>query len=87
MASGILECFKMMGKKPEILYTDDEAAISSDAMTEYYIQNKIKHYVTRNHAAFAERFIRTFKDMLYKRIDGGSKKENPNGMIIYTRYC
>ena len=45
-------------------------------MTEYYIQTKIKHYVTRNHAAFAERFIRTFTDMLYKRIDGGSK-ENP----------
>ncbi len=38
----------------------------------------IKHYVTRNHAAFAEIFIRTLKDMLYKRIDGESKKrESP----------
>ncbi len=67
-----------MGKKPEILYTDDETAISASSMIDQYKENNIKHYVTRNHAAFAERFIRTFKDMLYKRIDGGSsKKVNP----------
>ena len=66
-----------MGKKPEISYTDDETAISASSMIEYYKEYNIKHYVNRNHAAFAERFIRTFKDMLYKRIDGGSKKENP----------
>ena len=86
IASGILECVKQMGKKPEILYTDDEAAISSFAMIEYQKEHNIKHYVTRNHAAFAERFIRTFKDMLYKRIDGASKKENPQWHdYIYTR--
>ena len=76
VASGLLECFKMMGKKPELLYTDDETSFSSYALVEYYKENNIKHYITRNHSAFAERFIRTFKDMLYKRIDGG-KKENP----------
>ena len=36
IASGILECFKLMGKEAEMLYTDDEAAISSFAMIEYY---------------------------------------------------
>ena len=39
-------------------------------------ENNIKQYITRNHAAFAERFIRTFKDMIYKRIDGDAKKKD-----------
>ena len=75
IASGILDWFKLMGKQPEILYTDDEAAISAYAMIEYYEEKHVRHYVTRNHAAFAERFIGTFKDMLCKRIDGGSREK------------
>ena len=66
-----------MGKTPEIIYTDDETSWSSNALVEYFKENNIKHYITRAHASFAERMIRTFKDMLYKRIDGGTKKENP----------
>ncbi len=77
VAAGILECFKLMGKKPEILYTDDEASLSAFSMIEYYKEKHFKHYITRNHAASTERFIRTCKDLLYKRIDGTSKKENP----------
>ena len=43
-------------------------------LKEFYTDRGIKHVVTRNHAAFAERFIRTYKAMLYKRID--SVREN-----------
>jgi hypothetical protein len=38
-------------------------------MQQYWVEKGIKNYVTRNHAQFAERFIRTNKNMLYKRID------------------
>ena len=40
VAAGILECFKLMGKKPETLYTDDEASLSAFSMIEYYKENK-----------------------------------------------
>jgi len=35
----------------------------------YFDEKGIKHIITRSHAHMAERFIRTFKDSLYKRID------------------
>ena len=40
--------------------------------------------MSRNHAAFAERFIRTYKAMLYKRID--SVKENKITDPQWTTY-
>ncbi len=77
-AAAIIESFTQMGKKPELLYTDGETSFNSYALQEYYEEQKIKHYITRKHAAFAERFIRTFKAMLYARIDQGkAKTEHP----------
>ncbi len=73
-AAGIMESFVKMGKKPELLYTDGETSFDSFALRDSYNEHKIKHYITRKHAAFAERFIRTFKDALYKRIDQGKVK-------------
>ena len=34
----------------------------------------IELYRTRGHANFAERFIRTYKDVLYKRVEADEKK-------------
>ena len=76
IAAGIFECMHKMGKKPEIIYTDDEGALHKPSIQTYFKENNITHYITRNHAWFAERFIRTFKLMLYKRIDQG-KVDNP----------
>jgi hypothetical protein len=77
-ASAIMECNTNMGKTPEVLYTDGETSFDSYYIREYYKEKNIKHYITRKHAAFAERFIRTFKAMLYKRIDEAKvKAENP----------
>ena len=76
--AGILESIQKMGKKPELLYTDGETGFDSYALRHYYEEHKIKHYVTRKHAAFAERMIRTFRGMMYARIDQGEVKvENP----------
>ncbi len=75
VASGILECINRMFKKPKLIYTDDEKSFSLPAIQTYFRENKINHYVTRHHAAFGERFIRTFKNMLYKRIDNDIKAD------------
>ena len=72
-ADDILEAikqgFKNMGKLPEMLYTDDEGSFHSKQAVAYYRDNKIKHLITRTHAAYAERAIRTIKAMLYKRLE------------------
>ena len=59
----------MMGHKPEIIYSDDEASLSTDAMQKYLKERNIRKVIARSHAWFCERFIRTFKDMLYKRVE------------------
>ena len=75
VAAGLIEGLNKMGEKPEIIYTDDEAALSSQAMQTYFKEKNIKHVVTRTHAWFAERAIKTFKQALYKRIEN-SKSDN-----------
>ena len=32
VAAGIIECIQKMGRKPKIIYTDDEAALSTGAL-------------------------------------------------------
>ena len=76
VVSGILEGIQKMGKKPDIIYSDDEGALRNESVQELFKDKGIKHIVTRSHAWFAERMIRTVKDALYKRIDN-SKEENP----------
>ena len=75
VAAGLMESILKMGGKPEIIYTDDEGSLGTEAMKKYFQDESIKHVITRGHAWFAERGIRTFKDALYKRIDN-SEKEN-----------
>ena len=63
-----------MQKNPKIIYTDDEKAIASSEFQEFVEGENIELYRTRGHLAFAERFIRTFKDKLFKRIENDEKK-------------
>ena len=83
VAAGLLECFHKIGKKPEILYTDDEGSLSSIAIQKYLKEENIKHVITRGHAWFAERGIRTFKDMLYKRVEHSKDKNLQWNSLIY----
>ena len=86
VAAGILECLNKMKNTPEIIYTDDEGALKTEAMQKYFNEKNISHIITRTHAHFAERFIRTFKDALYKRITRKIKIIF-NGRIISLRFC
>jgi hypothetical protein len=68
-AMGIIQSIKEMGRKPKIVYTDGETGFDSYALRDYFVEQNIKHYITRTHANVAERFIRTYKALLYQRID------------------
>ena len=78
VVDGTKTALEKMGKKPKIIYTDDEKAIASGEFQEYVEEEGIELYRTRGHPAFAERFIRTFKDMLFKRIEKDEKDKKPN---------
>ena len=47
-------------------------------LKKYLDEEGIQHHRTRAHANFSERAIRTFKDMLYKRVEADEKKGKDN---------
>ena len=75
VASGLLEAFHKMGKPPKVIYSDNEAAMSSNALQKYFKENDILHIATRAQANVAEVSIKTFKNMLYKRIGEDTDKQ------------
>ena len=74
VVSTTMEALQKMGAKPKMIYTDDEKAIASSDFKQYVEDEGIELYRTRGHPAFSERFIRTFKDKLFKRIEADEKK-------------
>ena len=87
---GMEEGFKNIGGKPECAYTDDEGALNSSLIQDYFKSNNIKHITTRTHAAVAERAVRTIKDMIYKRLENNKEakwydvKILANSLVMYN---
>ena len=71
---GTKKAIEKMGKKPEIIYTDDDKTIASGEFQAYVESEGIELYRTRGHPAFAERFIKTVKDKLCKRVENDEQK-------------
>ena len=78
MLAGIMEGLQKMGDKPKMFYSDEEGSLYSKTAIEYLEGDKIEIHRTRGHPAFAERFIRTYKDMLFKRVEADEKKGKEN---------
>ena len=78
LLAGIMEGINKTGKKPELVYSDEEGSLNSGVLKKYFDKEKIETHQTRTHPAFAERFIRTFKDMLFKRVEADEKKGKEN---------
>lgn len=87
---GLEDGFKNIGGLPETAYTDDEGALNSTLIQEYFKNNNIKHITTRTHAAVAERAVRTIKDMIYKRLEKNKEakwydvKILANSLVMYN---
>ena len=78
MLAGIMEGLQKMGDKPKMFYSDEEWSLYSKTAVEYLGGEKIEIHRTRGHPAFAERFIRAYKDMLFKRVEADEKKGKKN---------
>ena len=82
--AGLMEGLNKMDKKPHMLYSDEEGSLYSKPIMEYLEDEKIEIHRTRGHPAFAERFIKTYKDKLFKRVEADKKKGKEN--IQWTDY-
>ena len=67
-----------MGDKPKMFYSDEEGSLYCKPVIEFLEDEKIEIHRTRGHPAFAERFIRTYEDMLFKRVEADRKKGKQN---------
>ena len=85
LASGMIECLNKMGKKPEIIYTDDEGAMNKEAIHKYLKDENIEHHRTRAHPNFSERAIRTLKICCIGELKQMRKRESKtsNGPTTY----
>ena len=67
VVQGTKKAIEKMGKKPEIIYTDDEKAIASGEFQAYVESESIELYRTRGHHVFAERFIKNLLKTNYAK--------------------
>jgi len=73
----IKACLNLMNGKPKLIYSDNEGAFNSNEVQKFFKREGIQHITTLNHAAVAERQIRTMKDMLYKRREYNAQDKVP----------
>ena len=72
MIHALSECFKEMPmhpKYPKYVYSDMEGAFISKDVQKFFADKHVTHLLSLNHAPYAERQIRTIKNMLYKRME------------------
>ena len=70
------KAIEKMGKKPEIIYTDDEKTIVSVEFQAYVESEGIELYRTRGHPALAKRFINFLKTNYAKELRTMKKIKN-----------
>ena len=70
--------FKNIKKKPKFIFSDNEGSLTSTDVLGYLKKENIDVITTRSHARFVERFIRTFKMMIRKRIEQDIKQGYKN---------
>ena len=72
LALCFIECMNKMGGPPKVIMTDGEGAIKNSGLFQkYFTEHHITDIPSRGHPVFAERMIRTFREMLDKRIKPG----------------
>ena len=76
--AGMMEGIKKHGRKPKLIYSDEEGSLNSEVVLSYLKEEKIELHRTRGHPSFAEAFIRTFKNMLFKRVENDEKRQKEN---------
>ena len=77
--SEIIRGFKLIVEdlgKPKQLHSDEDSSLRSTEFFRFISENNIKTIQTSSHAHTNERFIGTFEDNLYRRLDGLKQDKN-----------
>ena len=69
----MMECFKVLGQ-PLMIYSDDEGALNSKKVQDFFKGEGITHIITKTHANQAERVIRSLKNMIADRLRANRDK-------------
>ena len=69
----MMECFKVLGQ-PLMMYSDDEGALNSKKVQDFFKGEGITHIITKTHANQAERVIRSLKNMIADRLRANRDK-------------
>ena len=72
------EIIRRMGGKPKLIFSDDEGALRGELLKEYVENEGMELYRTRGKAQFVEKFNRTLKDMIFKRLEADDKRGKEN---------
>ena len=62
------KAFRKLGGKPHAIYSDAEAALTSDEAAGYFHEQKIVHNITLGHAPVAERMIGVIKERIVHKL-------------------
>ena len=73
LGNAILKSFQLQGKAPDILFSDSEGSLFNKELVQLLDDSNVQIVTTTTHAPFAERAVRTFKNMLFKRIERKQK--------------
>ena len=82
LISALKLIFKSMGT-PKQLYSDEKSSFRAKMFFRFMNDNDIKHVQTSTHTPSVERFIRTSKDNLYRRLDG--LKQNKSEWVKHVK--
>ena len=72
--AGTMQAINKMGGKPKMIYAHDEKAVGGRLFQEYVEGEGIEQYRTKGRPAFIERWNRSLKDMILKRVEADEKK-------------
>jgi hypothetical protein len=61
------QIFQIMGK-PKILMADEEGSLNSKLLDKFFKDENVLYIINRHHAPVIERFIRTFRNMVSRRL-------------------
>jgi hypothetical protein len=65
--TALKQIFKIMGK-PKIVMADEEGSLNSKLLDKFFKDEKVLYIINRHHAPVIERFIRTFRNMVSRRL-------------------
>ena len=73
--AAVMEGITKMREKPKMLYCDRDKTFTGKLLAEYCNKENIKLIFTHTHPPVVERFNRTFKSMIWKRLKADKTKK------------